>query len=88
MPSLHQNLTAALRALAAKLAANGKSGPANHFSSTAVRLEGPIAPDAAREIATELSRSARIVELANFNREEERLFDGVYAEAKRTAADL
>jgi hypothetical protein len=78
-------LLAALNDLAANLRASGKDGPSRHFAAVAEQLSRPLAPGELREIATEVSRSAKIVALADFTRDEERLFDMVCQEAKRVA---
>lgn len=76
------SLRQAVQALAERLRRSGKEPTAEYYDAVVGRIDAAEGRAQLRAIAQELASSARIVELANFDREDERTFDSMYARAK------
>ena len=90
MRGLSADVKQVIRALAARFRRSDRAPTAEYCGGVATRLDLRGGSSELPQIAGELASCARIVELANVGREDERAFDAMYAQAKlllRRSAD-
>ena len=66
-----------------KLRSSGKSGPADYYESLLNRIKTPLNDADKEEALQQIISSGKILDMANFTIEEDRLLDLAYEEAKK-----
>lgn len=69
--------------LCSKLKVAGKTDTTKYFESLMNRIKKPVNNEDLEEALLQIIRSGKISDMANFSREEDRLLDFVYEEAKK-----